>query len=255
MKRKLCRLAVIVATLSLSAPARASGGSADIVRQREDYTVSVDLKFSKKDENSLQHVLSFLDYGPNGFATGFLVGDGLVMTAYHVVSGQLSDAKKVQLGFSPKDQLEVKAYVNGCQATVLRVDADADLALLRVCRAPKQAAAPAFQPSPGKEERLLLIARPNGDKAVKRGTFDGPYMLRGLQYWSAKIDGRDGYSGSPIYNERAELIGVFSSYDGSRKLAVISPGARAQKLLEDYVATASITAAGTQVAEAPSPSR
>ena len=71
----------------------------------------------------------------------------------------------------------------------------------------------------------MLIARPNGDKAVKRGIFDGPYMMRGMQYWSAKIEGRDGFSGSPIYNEKAELIGVFSSYDGPRKLAVISPGA------------------------------
>ncbi|MFL6230755.1 MAG: serine protease [Pyrinomonadaceae bacterium] len=248
MKRKVCRLALILATLSLSAPALASGDSTNIVRQRESYTVSVDLKFSKKDANSLQHVFSFLDFGPNGFATGFIVGDGLVMTAYHVVSGQLSAGKKVQLGFAPKDELEVKAYVNGCQATVLRVDAAADLALLRVCHAPKQASAPAFQPSPGKEERLLLIARPNGDRAVKRGVFDGPYMMRGLQYWSAKIDGRDGYSGSPIYNERAELIGVFSSYDGSRKLAVISPGARAQKLLEEYVATASVSAASASAA-------
>ena len=72
----------------------------------------------------MQHVLSFLDYGANGYATGFVVGDRLVMTAYHVVSGQLSPSKKTQLGFGAKDELEVKAYVNGCQAAVVRVDDD-----------------------------------------------------------------------------------------------------------------------------------
>ena len=69
---------------------------------------------------------------------------------------------------------------------------------------------------------------------VRRGVFQGPYLSRGLQYWSAKMDVRDGYSGSPVYNHRAELVGVFTGYDWSRKLALISPGVRAQKLLDDY---------------------
>ena len=42
----------------------------------------------------MQRVFSFLDYGPNGFATGFVVGNGLVMTAYHAVSGNLTISKK-----------------------------------------------------------------------------------------------------------------------------------------------------------------
>jgi len=50
----------------------------------------------------------FLDWGTNGYATGFVVGEGLAMTAYHVVSGELSDSKKAALGFSHRDQLEVK---------------------------------------------------------------------------------------------------------------------------------------------------
>ncbi|MGH9961096.1 MAG: hypothetical protein ACREBC_28910, partial [Pyrinomonadaceae bacterium] len=62
----------------------------------------------------------------------------------------------------------------------------------------------------------------------------GLYTFRGQEFLSAKIDGRDGYSGSPIYNQKAELIGVFSGYDWSQKLALISPGAKAQKLLEEY---------------------
>jgi S1-C subfamily serine protease len=205
--------------------------------KQDGYTVSLSLKFTKKSQNSLEHALAFLDWGPNGYATGFAVGNGLVMTAYHVVSGDLSVSKKAQLGFSVNDQLKVKAYVNGCEATVLKVDVDADLALLRVCQSQKNTKAPAFQASMDKDEKLLLIARPHGDKLVKRGIYYGPYMSRGLQYWAAKIDVHDGYSGSPVYNNRAELIGVFSGYDWAKKLALISPGSRAQKLLEDYTAS------------------
>jgi S1-C subfamily serine protease len=55
-----------------------------------------------------------------------------------------------------------------------------------------------------------------------------------MEYWSVKIAGRDGFSGSPVYNEQGQIIGVFSGYDWTQKLAVISPGARAEKLLADF---------------------
>ena len=234
MKRKLCSLAIALLVVSLLAPKGAADDAAALMTKQEGHTVSLELKFTKKRQNGLEQALSFLDYGPNGYATGFLVGDGLVMTAYHVVSGELSISKKAQLGFAPKDQLEVRVNVNGCQASVIKTDPDADLALLRVCGSRKQAQAPAFQMNLSKDERLVLIARPHGGKMVRRGNFSGPYMFRGLQYWSASIDVRDGYSGSPVYNDRAELIGVFSGYDWAKKLALISPGERVQKLLEEY---------------------
>ena len=234
MKRRICGFAVAVVVVSLLAPICVADHPATLVLKQEGYTLSLELKFTKKNQNLLQRAISFLDWGPNGYATGFLVGDGLVMTAYHVVSGQLSDSKKEVLGFAPTDELDVKVRVNGCQATVIRVDQDADLALLRVCRSQKRTKAPTFQAKPSQDESLLLIARPHGDKMVRRGIFYGPYTFRGKQYWSAKIDGRDGYSGSPVYNDQAELVGVFSGYDWRKKLAVISPGTMAQKLLEDY---------------------
>jgi Trypsin-like peptidase domain len=233
MKRIFCALALAVTLVSLLTPRGTAGDSAD-VKGQEGYTVSLDLRFTKKNQNPLQRAISFLDMGPNAYATGFVVGDGLVMTAYHVVSGNLSVPKKLVLGFSADDELDVKASVGGCKATVVKVDQDADLALLRVCRTQKQRGSPAFQTAPGQDEKLLMIARPHGDKLVRRGVFNGPYTFRGQEYWSAKLDGRDGCSGSPVYNDKAQLVGVFSGYDWSQKLAVISPGAKAQKLLEDY---------------------
>jgi hypothetical protein len=237
MMRKVYSVAIALAVLSLFAPVTSADDPTAALIKQAGHTVSLELKFSKKKQNSLEHVISFLDWGPNGFATGFVVGDGLVMTSYHVVSGDLSVSKKAQLGFAPNDRLEVKVSISGCQATVIKVDEDADLALLlHGCHSQKQTKAPAFQASLIKDEKLVLIARSHGDKRVRRGSFYGPYQFHGLQYWSANMEARDGFSGSPVYNDRAEIVGVFSGYDWAKKLALISPGERAQKLLEDYAA-------------------
>jgi S1-C subfamily serine protease len=236
MVRKPCSLILVAVLLAMLAPVCSARNSAgEILKQQERYTISLNLEFSKKAPSALQRVISILDWGPNGYATGFLVGDGLVMTAYHVVSGEITDSKKVALGFARGEELNVKVFVNNCQAKVIRVDKDADLALLSVCGFSKTKA-PAFQTILRKDEKLFMIARPHGERIVTHGVFYGPYNMRGQEFWSVKIDARDGFSGSPVYNERAELVGVLSGYDWSQKLALISPGAKAQKLLADYVA-------------------
>jgi S1-C subfamily serine protease len=236
MKKMTCSVALLAVVL-FCVPARSAGkdSSAQALKQQERYTVSLALEFRKKDQNNFEKVLAFLNQaGPNGFATGFVVGEGLVMTAYHVVSGDLGDSKKRVLGFSPLDELEVRVFVNGCKATVIKVDKEADLALLDVCDSVKQSRVPSFQTSVTKDERIVLIASPHGYKIVSRGVFHGPYTLRGLEYLSAKMEARDGYSGSPVYNQNAEVVGVFSGYDWTKKVALITPGERAQKLLSDY---------------------
>jgi S1-C subfamily serine protease len=242
MKSKLCSLTCIAAlVLLLLAPVSAAdskSASSRTLKQQERYTLSLELEFSKKEQNPLEQAISVLfDVGPNGYATGFLVGNGLVMTAYHVISGNLSATKKVMLGFKATDELSVKVYVDGCRAKVMKVDKEADLALLEMCRGSKNTRAPKFQTAPNKDDKLFLIARPHGDKVVSHGSFYGNYMLGNQEYWSVKIDSRDGFSGSPVYNSDAEVVGVFSGYDWSQKLALISPSIRAQKLLEDYNST------------------
>ena len=240
MKSKLCSLTCIAALLLLAPVSLADSKSSNrMLKQQERFTLSLELEFSKKEQNPLEQAISVLfDVGPNGYATGFLVGNGLVMTAYHVISGNLSTTKKVMLGFKASDQLAVKVFVDGCRAKVIKVDKEADLALLEMCRNSKNAKAPIFQTAPSKDDKLFLIARPHGDKVVSHGSFYGNYMLGNQEYWSVKIDSRDGFSGSPVYNSNAEVVGVFSGYDWSQKLALISPSTRAQKLLEDYNATA-----------------
>jgi S1-C subfamily serine protease len=238
MKRSPFVAVILAVAVFLISPTGEVDGWPSTPTKPDDNTVSLDLKFTKKKPNAMQRIFSFLDYGPNGFATGFVVGNGLVITAYHAVSGDLSDSKKVQLGFATKDDLDVAIYVNGCHARVIRVDEDADLALLRVCQSQRPRRTPAFQSNLIKDETLVVIARPHGNKVVRKGVFYGPHLLRGQEYSLAKIDGRDGYSGSPVYNQKAEIVGVFSGYDRTQKLAVLSPGVRAEKLLADHMADA-----------------
>jgi S1-C subfamily serine protease len=232
MKRQLCSLMLVASALVMPAIPCSAKSSRDFKQQER--TISLELEFTKKSPNPLQRVMSFLDWGPNAYATGFLVGGRLVMTAYHVVSGDLDESKKLALGFSRHDNLDVRVFTNGCEARVLKVDADADLALLEMCNSSKHTVSPAFQATLNKDEKLMLIARPHGDRIVSRGTFFGSYSLKGVEYWSVKITARDGFSGSPVYNEQGEVVGVFSGYDWTQKLAVVSPGLRAQKLLEEY---------------------
>ena len=235
MKRFLRGFAFVLLPLFFFSTSPLAKNNADIIKQRERNTVSLELEFTKKNPSGLQRLVSFLNWGINGYATGFLVGDNLVITAYHVVSGELDESKKLALGFGRDEELEAKVYIRGCQAKVLGVDKDADLALLEMCGS-RQTASPLFQSIVNKDEELLLIARPHGDKIVSRGTFHGAYNFKGIDYWAVKIDARDGFSGSPVYNERGELVGVFSGFDWAQRLAVISPGERAQKLLTQYAA-------------------
>ena len=235
MKRQLCSLVLVASALvMLVAPCLAKSTRGF---KQQERTISLELEFFKKSSSPLGRAITFLNWGPNAYATGFLVGGRLVMTAYHVVSGELDESKKLALGFGRHDKLEVKVYTNGCQAKVLKVDPDADLALLEVCSAAKETA-PAFQTTLNKDEDLMLIARPHGDRIVSHGTFCGSYSLKGVEYWSVKITARDGFSGSPVYNQHGEVVGVFSGYDWTQKLAVVSPGIRAQKLLEEYAPSA-----------------
>lgn len=233
MKRFLCGFAAVLLTLSCFTRPVVGKGRADVIKQRERNTLSLELEFTRKNPSGLQRLVSFLNWEINAYATGFLVGDRLAITAYHVVSGELDESKKLALGFGRDDELETKVFVGGCQAKVLAVDKDADLALLETCGARQTTVAP-FQSTLNKDEELLLIARPHGDKVVSHGTFRGAYNFKGIDYWAVKIDARDGFSGSPLYNERGELVGIFSGFDWSQKLAVISPGDRAQKLLAEY---------------------
>ena len=237
MRKAICSFfagALVVSVLSLDSASQ--GGGVVPVKQQERFTLSVALEFSKKNPNIAQKVFSVLTAtDPNAYATGFWVGDGLVMTAYHVVSGNLSEYKKRLLGFKAEDELQVRVFVNGCPARVVQTDKEADLALLRVCVGSTNS--PRFDTTPTKDEKLYLIAKPRDNRFLRKGVFHGLYTFRGNQYWSIKIDALDGFSGSPVYNEQGEVVGIFCGYDPTVGVAFISPSVKAEQLLAQYYAT------------------
>lgn len=235
MNNRFLSVVLVMALFVVIAPQCSGQNFEQVFKQQERYTLPLELQFTRKNQKAFQRAVSFfLDSGPNGFATGFMVGQGLVMTAYHVVSGELSDSKKLILGFSRHDELDVKVWVNGREATVIRIDKDADLALLAVEGLRRRTGIPSFKTVPADNEKLYLIAKPHGDRIVTSGIFHGSYPFRGLQYLSVKIESRDGFSGSPVYNQNAEVVGIFSGYDWAKKVALISPAERVQKLIEEH---------------------
>jgi hypothetical protein len=149
----------------------------------------------------------------------------------------LSPSKRRLLGFKPDDELQVKAFVGGCPAKILKIDKDADLALLSVCTPSRQAKRPTFQLDPSMDEQIILIAQTHENKFMRRGVFQGLYNFQGRQYWSIKVDALDGFSGSPVYNHQGDVVGVFCGYDSTEGLAFISPGAKAQKFLQEWDAS------------------
>src|SRR5215472_719961 len=236
MKRKTLALVAVFVTISAASfQCLANEPRLPVARDHERYTISIALEFTKKYRSPLLRALASLGTTtPNGYASGFLVADGLVMTSYHVVSGQLSPAKRKTLGFKPDDELEVKAYVYGCPVKVVKVNENADLALLKVCGPVKQPRHAKFVTAPASGEPLLVIAHPGQRKAIKSGSFRGTYSFGGHDYWAVRVEAEDGFSGSPVYDSNGDIVGVFCLYDWTQGVGLMSPGTQAQELLADY---------------------
>ena len=235
--RRTCAVFAALLVLAIGSSAR-QDSLTRIAKRNKSHTTTIALEFYKKNRNPMLRALAAVTaITPNGHATGFFVDDDLVMTSYHVVSGRLNAQKKRLLGFKPDDELEVRVYVNDCPAKVIKVDPAADLALLRICSA-RQVARPTFRAEPSLDAQLLLIAQPGGEKMIRRGSFNGPTAFGGAEYYSAKIDGQDGFSGSPVYDDQGEIVGIFSLYDYTRGVALLCPGVKAQQFLADYDASA-----------------
>jgi S1-C subfamily serine protease len=238
--RRFASAPAVVVLLVAGAFALMVGGAsaedtlARIAKLHEPYTTTVALEFRKKNQGPIIRFLTApAVFQPNGHATGVLVGDGLLMTSYHVVSGALNAHNRRILSFKPDDVLDVSVYVNGCQAKVVKSDPQADLALLQVCTS-QQTQRPTFGASPRKDEPLLLIAQPGGEKLIRRGSFNGSYAFGNAQYLSVKIDGQDGFSGSPVYDDNGGIVGIFSLYDWQAGVALLTPAESARQLLAGY---------------------
>jgi S1-C subfamily serine protease len=232
--RRFAGSVVAVAVLLAAVASAADDPLSRVVRQNQANTISVSLQFTKKNLSAIMRVIMGEGaFDANAKATGFLVGDGLVMTSYHVVSGALSKPKRRILGFGPDEGLDVAVYINGCPAKVLKADPTADLALLRACT-PHVQQVPTFRAAPPKDAEVLVIAQPGLAKTIRRGSFQGYYAIGNAQYLTVKINGEDGFSGSPVYDDAGQVVGIFSMYDSTRGVGLLSPAPKALEFLAQY---------------------
>ena len=94
--KKICCLGSTAVLLCVLASNSASQGNPGLViKQRERYTRSIALEFTRKNRNVAERALSVLaDVGPNAYASGFLVGVTRATPAGNAQADQYSSKKR-----------------------------------------------------------------------------------------------------------------------------------------------------------------
>jgi S1-C subfamily serine protease len=173
-------------------------------------------------------------YSPNvrietpegGVGSGVHIGNGLIITAAHVV------------GQNPT--VKVKADVGGSQdATVLWVNAAYDIAAIRPARAKKFRAAPLSCRSPDIGEVVSAWGNPGGfEEVTMHGYVSGAERAAGPQWKSVFLTDMTtigGMSGGPTYDAYGDVVGITVGTVGfgapSGGLGFVVPGSVVCELL------------------------
>lgn len=153
-----------------------------------------------------------------GSGTGFVVGEGYVLTAAHVVDGAVSIT--VHLGGRPY------------RANVVEANPRDDLALLWVERLPRVAALPWAPRLEGVGDQVVAVGHPHGTGSpAARWTavagMGGSGPLRLVLYTADPF--AKGYSGAPLVDRAGQVVGVVTGNvaSGGVELGVATPASRA----------------------------
>jgi serine protease Do len=177
-----------------------------------------------------------------GLGSGFLIGDGLVLTNNHVVQVQEGGDGK----FRPMDEIKIVTddlAPGGSRefpATMVGADPKSDLALLRIDD-PKGKALPGAQlgDSDALEvgDWVVAIGEPFGLQATvtagiisakERSQLGGPYS----DYLQTDASINPGNSGGPLFNLRGEVVGVNAAIiSGANTIGFAVPIAVARQIL------------------------
>lgn len=134
--------------------------------------------------------------------SGFMISDGpFLLTAAHVAS-------------VPRPQLR---FMNGHKsgASLIRVDRDADVALLRVDEPPENVTCltPAASKSVSPGGSVYVIGSPGGDDlafSMSRGILSGVRVKKGVSQFQTDASINLGNSGGPMVNAKGEALGIVS---------------------------------------------
>lgn len=179
-----------------------------------------DIKVSTQNENVRKVVRVYDKSGVNFFGSGFFIQNGYVITGAHVTQ---KTGKKVQL---------VDGDLNKIHGTVVAEDTVKDLALIKTDQHDH-----AFFPvaeSTNRDARLTVIINSRHKHFVeKKGRFDQMYLDVTMDYSTKdkeyKVDRKrsiytfrsePGYSGSAVFNEQSEVIGVITGHLYDSGLAI-----------------------------------
>lgn len=144
---------------------------------------------------ALRPQLNFIQIATNN-GSGFFVEKHLIVTNFHVIIG----ATAVSIGFlDSEDTFAIES--------VEASDVENDLILLKV----------AYEGAPLKlgdsdtvvdEDAVCAVGYPGGVAKILHGTIDGILKKHGGDWIQMKIEATGGTSGSPIINDKGEVIGI-----------------------------------------------
>jgi hypothetical protein len=191
---------------------------------------------------------------PDGVGSAVLIApDGFALTAAHVVAGQTSVSAVSHNGAS-------------LDATVVRIDEAADVALLKVDVAGPSACLRPHQGRAAIGGDVFVLGSPGGEElsfSVAKGIISGYRTFAGAQFVQLDASLNPGNSGGPVLNASGSIVAIASwkvSHVAVEGLSFAVPADVAMKILEVEVASQSspdwaAKAGRRPVAEAPPPEK
>lgn len=135
----------------------------------------------------------------NGHGSGFLITtDGYLLTNAHVVQDEATAKVRFEQGFS-------------LEATVVKVNRDFDLALLKVPGNDLPALGLGDDAALVLGEELFAIGTPLDEKlgqSVSRGVMSGRREIDGRKYLQTDVGINPGNSGGPLIDEHGKVVGI-----------------------------------------------
>ncbi|WP_342560619.1 S1C family serine protease [Psychrobacillus sp. FSL W7-1457] len=138
----------------------------------------------------------------NSLGSGIVVGNGLILTNYHVIEG----ASKATITFNNGQQFEVEGIVE--------MDANKDIALLKTSKEFNISGVTIRSTNKGlsKGEKVVAIGSPVGlQNTVSEGIISSFRTSAGISLIQTTADIDNGSSGGALFNTNGQLIGMTTS--------------------------------------------
>jgi len=179
-------------------------------------------------ENNQNFVISLSFFGDNdeelGIGTGFFIGEGVLVTNYHLVS-QASDAAGIN--FKGK-----KIKIEG----LLAVDKNFDIAILKTKGRSKYMALGNSDELASGMKIFAMGSNPDGELRADGGTVESALELSStLTIFDVSVDSPENFCGGPVFNQSGQVLGVLTFLDLRTK--VILPVNALKNLSQSGVST------------------